>query len=111
YNEPLLFSSARSTPSTGPEALPKLTIRPRGRRQSSEVIQVSLPTPSYTTGSLAPLVSSFTRSATFSVLALITTQAPRSFSTVHFPSLLAVPLRFTTIPLHNLHAYLPSPRS
>ena len=28
------------------EALPKLTIKPRGRRQSSEISKVSLPTPS-----------------------------------------------------------------
>ena len=32
--------------STGPDALPKLTARPSGRRQSSERMNVSLPTPS-----------------------------------------------------------------
>ena len=31
---------------TGPEALPKLAIRPSGSRQSSEAGKVSLPTPS-----------------------------------------------------------------
>ena len=31
---------------TGPDALPKLTNRPRGDRQSSDAGNVSLPTPS-----------------------------------------------------------------
>ncbi|MOA25038.1 hypothetical protein D3C78_1457410 [compost metagenome] len=46
YRLPFWFSTARLTPATGPDALPKLTIRPRGSMQSSEVSQVSLPTPS-----------------------------------------------------------------
>ena len=35
-----------ATPVTAPEALPKLTIRPRGSIQSNEPSQVVLPTPS-----------------------------------------------------------------
>ena len=46
---------------TFPEALPKLTIRPSGFRQSSEARNVSLPTESYTTGTPAPPVISRTR--------------------------------------------------
>jgi hypothetical protein len=44
-----LVENTRLTPDTGPEALPKLTIRPRRCRQSSESSQVSFPTESYTT--------------------------------------------------------------
>jgi len=52
---------------TGPLALPKLTIRPKGRRQSSDCSKVSLPTESYTTFTPCPPVISFTRAAKFSV--------------------------------------------
>ena len=50
----------------GPEALPKLTIMPSGRRQSRDPTKVSLPIESYTTGSRAPPVISFTRWVKFS---------------------------------------------
>ena len=49
------------TGGTAPEALPKLAITPSGARQSSESMNVSLPTPSYTTGTPLPLVISRTR--------------------------------------------------
>jgi hypothetical protein len=52
---------------TGPLALPKLAIRPKGRRQSSDLSQVSLPTESYTTFTPWPPVMSFTRAAKSSV--------------------------------------------
>ncbi|MNI95558.1 hypothetical protein D3C73_1538420 [compost metagenome] len=68
YSEPFCARIPRFTPLTAPEALPKLTINPRGCRQSSEVSQVSAPTPSYTTGHFLPSVSSSTRLATSSRL-------------------------------------------
>ena len=45
-SEPRRVSSSGATGGTAPEALPKLTMRPRGSRQSSESKKVSLPTPS-----------------------------------------------------------------
>ena len=63
----LLRQHGGRTGGTGPEALPKLTIRPKGIRQSSEPSKVSLPTESYTTLTPAPPVISRTRSAKFSV--------------------------------------------
>ena len=48
---------------TGPEALPKLTMRPSAARQSSEPSKVAFPTESYTTGTPAPPVISRTRFA------------------------------------------------
>ncbi len=45
-NEPRLLSSSGATGGTGPEELPKVTIMPRGRRQSSDPVNVSLPTES-----------------------------------------------------------------
>jgi len=45
-SEPWLLSSASANGGTGPDALPKLTNRPRGRRQDSEPGNVVLPTPS-----------------------------------------------------------------
>ena len=42
----LAASRAGANGATGPEALPKLTIRPKGARQSSDLSQVSLPTES-----------------------------------------------------------------
>ena len=53
---------------TGPEALPKLTISPKGFRQSSEVVKVSRPTLSYTTGTIAPPVICFTRAGMSSLV-------------------------------------------
>ena len=53
---------------TGPEALPKLAIRPKGCRQSSDLSQVSLPTESYTTFTPLPPVISLTRAAKSSLL-------------------------------------------
>ena len=47
--------------STCPEADPKLTKLPRGRRQSSEAGKVAFPTPSYTAWHPCPLVISLTR--------------------------------------------------
>ena len=44
--------------STGPEALPKSTSRPRGCTQSSDFMKVSLPTESYATGTFFPFVIS-----------------------------------------------------
>ena len=52
---------------TGPEALPKLAMRPKGERQSSDLSQVSLPTESYTTFTPWPLVMSRTRATKSSV--------------------------------------------
>ncbi|AJJ84775.1 Rhs element Vgr family protein [Yersinia pestis Angola] len=49
------------TPVTGPEALPKLTSRPRRFKLSSEASQVLFPTESYTTPTFSPSVSSATR--------------------------------------------------
>jgi hypothetical protein len=46
YSEPLAPSMPGANGGTGPEALPKLAIRPKGRRQSSDLSQVSLPTES-----------------------------------------------------------------
>src|SRR6185503_11768018 len=65
-SEPLNARTPRFTGGTGPEALPKETTRPRGRRQSSVPSQVTLPTPSYTTGTpLLPVISltRFTKSS------------------------------------------------
>jgi hypothetical protein len=45
-SEPFCAKMPRSTGPTGPEDWPKLTIRPRGRRQSSDFMKVSLPTES-----------------------------------------------------------------
>src|SRR6185295_5149167 len=45
-SDPLAERMPRFTGGTAPEALPKVTISPRGRRQSSEPSQVVLPTPS-----------------------------------------------------------------
>ena len=63
YSEPLGPSWPGANAGTGPEALPKLAIRPKGRRQSSDLSQVSLPTESYTTFTPLPPVISFTRAA------------------------------------------------
>ena len=46
YSEPRRDSSSGANGGTGPEELPKLTMRPRGRRQSSERSKVSSPTES-----------------------------------------------------------------
>src|SRR6185436_254870 len=67
-SEPLEARMPRFTGATGPEALPKVTISPRGRRQSSEPSQVALPTPSYTTGTPLPPVSALTCSTKLPVL-------------------------------------------
>jgi hypothetical protein len=46
YSEPRAASSFSENGGTGPDELPKLTISPRGRRQSSERVNMSLPTES-----------------------------------------------------------------
>ena len=61
YSEPLGPSEPGAKGGTGPDALPKLAIRPKGRRQFRLPSQVSLPTESYTTFTPWPPVMSFTR--------------------------------------------------
>jgi hypothetical protein len=46
YSEPLAPRIAGANGGTGPEALPKLAIKPKGRRQFRLPSQVSLPTES-----------------------------------------------------------------
>ena len=62
----LLGENTEIDRSTAPEDCPKSTMSPRGARQSSEAKKVSLPTESYTTGTISPLVISLTRSTKFS---------------------------------------------
>jgi hypothetical protein len=57
-----------STGGTAPEALPNATSNPRGARQSRDAAKVALPTPSKTTRTPRPPVSSRTRAATSSWL-------------------------------------------
>ena len=45
-SEPLLPKMPGAKGGTGPEALPKLAIKPKGDKQSSDFSQVSLPTES-----------------------------------------------------------------
>ena len=66
--EPREANSFNEKGGTGPEAEPKLTKVPKGERQSSEPIKVSLPIESYTTGTPLPSVISLTRSTKFSLL-------------------------------------------
>src|SRR5437868_5803494 len=65
------------TGGTAPEALPKLTMSPSGERQSSESMNVSLPTPSYTTGTPLPFMIAFTRTAIFSFD--VTVRGPKEY--------------------------------
>jgi hypothetical protein len=46
YREPFWASTPSSNGGTGPDAFPKLTSNPRGRRQSSEPANVLFPTES-----------------------------------------------------------------
>ncbi len=66
YSDPFAASRFRSKAATGPEPLPNTASSPRGLRQSSDPMKVSLPTESYTTGTFWPPVISFTRWAKFS---------------------------------------------
>src|SRR5262245_52844915 len=68
YSDPLGPRIPGENGGTGPDALPKLAIRPNGRRQPSEPSNVSLPTESYTTLTPLPPVIALTRSTKFSVL-------------------------------------------
>src|SRR4051794_19135513 len=68
YSDPFWARMLRSIGSTAPEDCPKSTMSPRGARQSNEAEKVSLPTESYTIGTMSPLVISPTRSTTFSRL-------------------------------------------
>src|SRR5215203_5374274 len=55
YSDPFWARMLRSIGSTAPEDCPKST-SPRGARQSNEAEKVSLPTESYTTGTMSELV-------------------------------------------------------
>src|ERR671918_47238 len=90
-SEPRVARSSKRTPSTGPEAFPKETIRPRGDKQSREAIHVSLPTESYTTGTPAPSVSARTRLGTSSSRYRITSAAPCDIAVSAFSWHPAVP--------------------
>ena len=46
YKEPLAPNMPGAKGATAPEALPKLAIKPKGRKHSSDLSQVSLPTES-----------------------------------------------------------------
>ncbi len=65
-SEPFLASRRGANGATGPDALPKVTIMPRGRSEAIEPSHVSAPTESYATATPAPSVISATRSATSS---------------------------------------------
>ena len=65
YSAPLAPRIAGGCGATEPDALPNEASSPRGCRQSREASQVSLPTPSNTTGTPLPLVILFTSSTTF----------------------------------------------
>ena len=62
----LLARTLRLIGSTAPEDWPNNTISPRGDKQSNEAEKVSLPTESYTIGTMLPWVISLTRSTKFS---------------------------------------------
>src|SRR5215472_8067217 len=85
------MSSRSGTGGTGPEALPKLTIRPRGLRQSSELWNVAAPTESYTTGTPLPPVSALTRSANGSEPSTISS-APWARAMLAFSAVLTTPI-------------------
>ncbi|MNC87970.1 hypothetical protein D3C83_37490 [compost metagenome] len=94
---------------TAPEALPKLAIRPSGDRQSSESMKVSLPTPSYTTGTPLPLVISFTRSENFSREVTMTCLQPAFFASATFSSEPTVPMTVAPSALAHWHRIWPTP--
>src|SRR3954470_13487709 len=84
-------------------------MHPRGERQSSEPMNVSLPTPSYTTGTPLPLVISLTRAIKSSFEVTITCLQPAFLASAAFSSLPTVPITVAPRYLHHCESIWPTP--
>ena len=108
YRLPLAASTPRSKADTGPDALPKQTISPRGFRQSRLAVKVSRPTLSYTTGTMAPPVMRFTSATTLSPPTMACA-APCARASAAFSSLDTTPITVTPRCFAHWHRISPTP--
>lgn len=92
YSEPFWARMRKSIGLIAPSDWPKLTINPRGPRQSSDAMTVFLPTGSYATVTISPWVISRTRSMKFSRVQPMGWSQPWALASSAFSLLPTVPM-------------------